>query len=409
MHETIRPTRLLVYSHDGYGLGNLSRTLKICERLSKEIPSLSILLLTGSPLAQAFRLPARVDYIKLPSVVRRARDQYVSRILRTPFKRLSPMRADLIHAALRGFRPHLVLVDKVPLGIGDELLRGLIWLRSHRPKTRVILGLRDVLDDPRYVREQWHRRKFCDAIERFFDSIWVFGSPKVYDLVREYDFPPAVAAKLNYCGYLMVPPALCRPDEVRRKLGIGDGKFVLVTAGGGGDGYELMKTYLRSVREINANGCTGGQPVTSLLLLGPEMPRHRKERLVRRAATTRGVLPVLDFTTDIPSYMAAADLVVSMGGYNTLCEILALEKRAIVVPRIHPVSEQWIRARRLQELGLLDVVEPQELSAETLGARIRWALFDPARAVNPAVADVLDTQGLPAVSRFVAAERLLAS
>src|SRR5262245_17809614 len=107
VHEAIRPTRLLVYSHDGFGLGNLSRTLKICERLSQEIPSLSILLLTGSPLAQAFRLPARVDYVKLPSVVRRARDQYVSRILRTPFKRLSPMRADLIQDAIRGFRPHL--------------------------------------------------------------------------------------------------------------------------------------------------------------------------------------------------------------------------------------------------------------------------------------------------------------
>jgi predicted glycosyltransferase len=409
VHEVIRPTRLLMYSHDGFGLGNLSRTLKICERLSQEIPSLSILLLTGSPLAHAFRMPARVDYVKLPSVVRRARDQYVSRILRTPFKRLSPMRADLIHAAIRGFRPHIVLVDKVPLGIDDELLRGLTWLRSQRPKTRVILGLRDVLDEPGHVRELWQRRKFCDAIARFFDSVWVFGSPKVYDLVREYDFPPEIAAKLTYCGYLMVSPVLSRPDEVRRKLGIGNGKFVLVTAGGGGDGFELIKTYLRSVRELNANGHNGGEPVYSLLLLGPEMPRHRKERLVRRAATTRGVLPVLDFSTDIPSYMAAADLVVSMGGYNTLCEILALEKRAIVVPRMHPVSEQWIRARRLQELGLLEVVEPQELSTETLAARIRGALFDPPQAATPAVADVLDTQGLPAVSRFVAAERLLAS
>lgn len=399
-----RSTRLLVYSHDAFGLGNIRRTLKICDQLSKEIPDLSILLLTGSSMVHSFRLSPKMDYVKLPCVHRQARNKYIAKYLRTSFKEISEMREDLIYASFKSFRPHLVLVDKVPIGIKGELLKSIDWLKSNHPTSKLILGLRDILDDPEHVRKLWERKKFYDTLEKYYDSIWVFGSAKVYDMVAEYGFPESIARKLNYCGYIMQSPALRDRDEVRRELGIGTGKFVLVTAGGGGDGYNLMKTYLRGLRHIAArNQDDPERAVHSVMILGPDMPLHKKERLLQKTGTAPGIVKVMDFSTEILNYMNAADLVVSMGGYNTVCEILTLEKRAIVVPRVRPVTEQWIRTRRMQDLGLVDMIHPEKLTPENLSRKVVQVLFEKETPASAAW-QVLDTQGLPSISRIVAAE-----
>ena len=395
-----RATRLLVYSHDAFGLGNLRRTLKICDQLAKEIPNLSILMVTGSSMANSFRLSPKVDYVKLPCVHRQARNKYVPKYLRTTFKEIHSMREALLSATFEHFRPHIVLVDKVPNGIKGELLKRIQWLKANCPKSKLVLGLRDILDDPDHVRKLWERRKFYDVLDEYYDSIWVFGSAKIYDMVEEYDFPESIAKKMNYCGYIMQSPALRDPLAVRRELGVDpDKKFVLVTAGGGGDGYDVMKTYLRSCKNLLNDDADPQRKFESVLVLGPDMPAHRQERLRNRAKVTPGIAKVLEFSTDMFNYMNAADLVVCMGGYNTMCEILSLEKQAIVVPRVAPVNEQWIRARRMQALGLVDVIHPDELTPEEMGSKVIHGLYDAPE--RPLTGDILDTEGLPAISRFV--------
>lgn len=398
-----RSTRLIVYSHDAFGLGNIRRTLKICDQLAKEIPDLSILLLTGSPMVHSFRLSPKVDYVKLPCVHRQARNKYIPKYLRTSFSEISTMREDLIFGCFRNFKPDIVLVDKVPVGIKGELVKSIEWLKAEYPESKLILGLRDILDDPEHVRKLWERRNFYDTLERFYDSIWVFGSAKIYDMVNEYGFPESIARKLSYCGYIMQSPALRDPEEVRRELGITSGRFVLVTAGGGGDGYNLMRAYLKSLRNIrqNLNG-DSDRAVHSLVVLGPDMPLHKKERLLQKVAAAPGLVKVIDFTTEMLNYMSAADLVVSMGGYNTVCEILSLQKRAIVVPRVRPVSEQWIRTRRLEAMGLVDSIHPEKLTPENLSDKILKILFDAKQKDRDIPYRSLDADGLPRISRIMA-------
>ena len=312
------------------------------------------------------------------------------------------MRESLLLATFQYFRPHLVLVDKVPNGIKGELTKSIAWLKENHPKSKLILGLRDILDDPGHVRKLWERRKFYEVLDNYYDSIWVFGSAKIYDMVEEYDFPESIAQKLNYCGYIMQSPALRDPEAVRRELGIDpDKKFVLVTAGGGGDGYDVMKTFLKTSKNLLGAATSGSdRSFQSLLVLGPDMPKHRQERLMMRAKQTPGVVKVLEFSTEMFNYMNAADLVVCMGGYNTVCEILSLEKPAIVVPRVAPVNEQWIRARRMHALGLVDVLHPEELTPEELGAKIMRGLFE--AQPRPKTADVIERDGLPRISQIVA-------
>ncbi len=102
-----------------------------------------------------------------------------------------------------------------------------------------------------------------------------------------------------------------------------------------------------------------------MLVTGPLMPDEARAKLEVLAAHRRRVR-VLGFITDPRPLLRRADRVIAMGGYNTICEILAFQKPALIVPRVKPRTEQLIRAARFANLGLVDMLHPQNLTPEAL-------------------------------------------
>ncbi|MBI2319377.1 MAG: hypothetical protein HYU75_20855, partial [Betaproteobacteria bacterium] len=168
--------------------------------------------------------------------------------------------------------------------------------------------------------------------------------------------------------------------------------LVVVSAGGGADGYQLTRTYLEGV---SRNACAFDSAVVS----GPEMPAAQQAELAVLAAGRPNV-KVTDFADDMLSLLNAADLAVSMGGYNTVCELLTLRKRAVVVPRVRPVQEQWMRAERMAARGLMRVVHPDALTPEALLAAVREELALAGRE-NSAL-ERFEMTGLPRVNAALA-------
>jgi len=361
--------RLLVYSHDTYGLGNIRRMLSICQQLIESIPDLSVLMLTGSPVVHSLRLPEKLDYIKLPCLTRVARGQYLTKYLSTDLSEVIRLRSELIHTTAACFKPDLLMVDKTPLGVKGELAATLDYLRSEQPSIRQVLVLRDILDSPEAVTDNWTRNGHYAATEQYYDQVLVLGERAIFDPVREYRFPPAVAGKTVFCGYIGKQVAPQNRERIRKRLHLGaDDKLVLVTPGGGEDGYEVIGGYLTAI---------GFAPVGfhSLIVSGPEMSMSLKARLQEQAAA----LPQVtfdEFSGEMMNLMAAADLIVAMGGYNTVCEILSLNKEAIIIPRVRPTEEQLILADRMAAHGLFRVIHPDELTAETLRRHLTGALSE---------------------------------
>jgi predicted glycosyltransferase len=347
---------VLFYSHDTYGLGHLRRTLALAGFL-RSLRPFSQLIVTGSALAHRFALPPGTDYIKLPSVVKVGAGAYESRFLGLSFSAIRDLRRELLLGAARHFRPNLLVVDNVPGGLKGELHPTLHYLKSI--SCRLVLGLRDVVDEAGWVREAWARDGSHELLDQIYDRILVYGEREIYDAVGEYGFSPRAAAKTRFVGYLGREPGRRSADCVRSGLGVGPRPLVLVMAGGGEDGYELLRAVLEAIalrRDATSFEC--------LLLGGPLMPApHRRE--VLELARERAV-HYLDFSDDVPSYVRAADVVVSMGGYNSVCELLAVGKRALIVPRITPRREQLIRARALEKRGLLCALHPAELTPRRL-------------------------------------------
>ena len=386
--------RLMVYSHDTYGLGNISRMLAICSYLLKAIPNLSILVVSGSPMLHSFRLPQGLDYVKLPCLNRGESGQLSAKYLNTETDETIKLRSELILATAINFKPDMLLVDKKPDGIAGELKETIRYLKCVLPESKLILLLRDILDSPQVTIPEWQNNGYHEAIYFYYNQILVVGMPEVFNLTREYQFPAHTAKKVRFCGYIRKEPGLQPPSILRQELQIQpEEKFVLVTPGGGQDGDYLIENYFASLEHLPES-----HKLKSVILCGPEMKASQKEAFYQTAQKYPQV-QISEFTDDLMSYMEASDIVVSMGGYNTVTEILSLGKKSIIVPRVKPAKEQLIRAERLSRLGLVKMIHPDCLTPQGLMETILEQLSNSASHL-PALSR-LDLDGLPQTTRYI--------
>lgn len=379
-----RRWKIALYSHDTMGLGHMRRNLLVAESLGGGLEGASILMLFGAREAAAFPLPKGVEAMTLPALHKDDAGRYRARNLDLPLHRLVAIRAQTIGAALEAFEPDLLIVDKVARGAMRELEPALARLHR-RGRTRLVLGLRDLLDEGTVVRAEFERDETVAAIDRYYDAVWVYGDPRICDPVSEYGLPDSVRAKLQFTGYLdprhATPPRSTAPQPPRP-----EGRYALCMVGGGQDGADLAEAFARSPLPEDMQG---------VLVTGPMMPEERA--LALEQASPNGRLRVFRFLTDPSSLISGADRVVTMGGYNSVTDVLAYRKRTLVAPRVTPRTEQLLRAQRMARLGLLDVITPDELSSPRLGAWLASDIADP-----PPVRRVLDFDGaarLPLIAR----------
>lgn len=357
------PACMMAYSHDGFGLGHLRRNTNIATRFVRTTPRSNALLLMGCPPGAFFGAPAGIDFIKVPSIVKIAAESYRPLNLRISLQKMKALRASLIQKTAEVFKPHLFLVDHVPTGVWAELLPTLQMLRDQEDSPRIVLGMRDIVDAPEVVRELWRRENVYEAISNYYDEVLIYGCKNVFDTASEYWLDAKLPGRIRYCGYVCSEEPLKSKDRIRDELQITKDKLIVVMAGGGGDAYPMLRACIDAFRLLAKDA-----PCEAIFIVGPLMDPEQNECLRREAEGLR--VRVLSHTYENLSYMNAADLVITMGGYNSLTEALSLKKKALVIPRAGPRAEQIMRAKLFEERGLIDVVYPHELSPERVAKRL---------------------------------------
>ncbi len=355
-----RKPRIALYSHDTVGLGHIRRNLLIAQALSKSPLEPNVLLLCGAPEAENFAMPVGVDCTILPSLYKEQDGRYRSRRFRMSLKEIISLRRKILLASVEAFDPDLVIVDGAPWGAGGELDSTLDYLREEG-HARCVLGMRDVWDDPAVIAEEWDQKRNWDAIRSYYQHIWIYGDPTVYDPALEYQLEEDIASKLRYTGYLDQHARLEAVssngfDHSLLDVKLPDGYFTLCLMGGGQDGIHLAEAFANAELPEASNG---------ILVTGPHMDPSDRQHLLMKAEN-KSSLRIIDFVPEPAMLLQHADCVVSMGGYNTICEIMSFRKRALVVPRAVPRKEQVIRAERLQALGILDILNSDDLEPEAI-------------------------------------------
>jgi predicted glycosyltransferase len=341
--------RILIYSHDSFGLGHLRRCRAIAHSLVDGSSLLSVLILSGSPIIGSFDFRSRVDFVRIPGVIKLRNGEYVSLNLHIDIEETLAMRSSIIRHTAEIFDPDMLIVDKEPLGLRGEVRPTLDLLRDRG--VPLVLGLRDVMDEPSALEIEWQRKHAIPALSQYYNEIWVYGLPQICEPLEGLNLPAGVRRRMVYTGYLRrkAPAAVASAEPVD----VSDGEFLLATAGGGGDGDGLIDWVLSAYEHD-----PGGLPPI-LLVFGPFMLPELQAAFAARAASLPKVR-TLTFDARLETLMARAAGIVAMGGYNTFCEILSFDKPALIVPRTVPRMEQFIRARRAAELGLVSVLPEDE-------------------------------------------------
>jgi predicted glycosyltransferase len=367
----------MTYSHDGFGLGHLRRNTTIASHLAHEVPTSSVLMLIGCPTGAVFKLPPGVDFIKLPSVIKRDTGVWQPLRLRIGLDKTKALRTGTILEVANLFHPQLLLVDHVPVGVWGELLPLLETLKRSDHPPVIVLGLRDILDQPEVTRTLWEREGAYEAIRRYYDEIFIYGCREVFDTSSCYGLEGEFAPRIHYCGYVCTKEPYKSKGQMRKELQIED-RLIVVTGGGGVDAYPMMQTCMEALWLLGSHA-----GVEVIFISGSLMDNEQRERLREQAKGLK--VRVLTHVEDSLSYLNAADLVVTMAGYNSLCEVLQLRKKALVVPRSGPSAEQQMRARLFAERGLADVIYPSELSPKKMAGKLMESLqrrnhasYDPA-------------------------------
>ena len=383
--------RLVVYSQDGLGLGHQRRTTLLASEFLAAKAGASVLTISDSPIGQFFPTSMGYDYLKLPSIHKVGPGDWRPLSLSLPFPEVLAVRREIIQSAVLRFAPDVVLIDHMPHGAMGELIPTLEALEGRA--TRIVLGLRDILDEPAVVRRRWRLEGAFDAVERYFHDVLVYGSRDVFDVSAEYGLPEEVSRRLRYCGYVCPSPASPSDADKLRHRYLRDasaGDLIVAMAGGGADADRLFSTLLSAAPAINAQ-----RPCVVVIVTGPFLPRSEHRKLVRSA---RGLpVHVIRSVHDSLTYLGAADLVIAMAGYNTTAEILALDKPALLVPRSGPSAEQQMRARLFADRGWVNWLPPAQLSPDLLAKAAVMALTTRRRRTSTP-----DLQG-----RHTAAQHLL--
>lgn len=363
-------TRILMYSHDTFGLGHLRRCRTIAHAIVEQYKGVSILIISGSQIAGAFDFKARVDFVKIPSVIKLYNGEYDSIGEYIDIEEILEMRKLIIKGTAEAFKPDIFIVDKEPMGLKGELEPTLEMFRQS--KTQSVLGLRDVMDSYKQLEVEWADKEMLPRVDKYYDRVWIYGPEHFWNPLEGFDITKSLAHKLKYVGFI---------DRETQSIASSEShtlpdKYILVTAGGGGDGINIMEQVL-AAREHDTKSVF---PI--VMVLGPFMKSDSRERISLRASRLANVR-IINFESRMEMLMQNAVALVGMCGYNTFCEVLSFDKKALFVPRTKPREEQYIRAKRATEIGLCSMLTPQEAAIPSVMAKALDKLLS---QPNPSIA-----------------------
>jgi predicted glycosyltransferase len=344
---SIAPPRILIFTHDGRGLGHLRRLARLGSVLQRHA---SVLFITGHREA-SWIVPRECEYIHLPSLdsldPRRSRQWG-----RVPFLRCTnsltagrALRRDIIASAIERFDPDAMILDYLPLGMDEEMRE---FVRAS-PQRRNYFIARGLLGDPIHIRRDIFTQSAIESLEENYHMILAMTDQKIIDMAEEYALEPQLAEKLVYVGYAAEPVTAQEREAIRAERGIESGsKWVVCGAGGGKEGEALVQRCWEIAQifpECTFDIVAGPR---SRLLLRSDV--RSDEGRIRLHSSEDRRLPLMH---------AAADVVISRGGYNSLMEACVGDARILVAP-IMTDFEQVHHAQRLSAFREIDLVESLE-------------------------------------------------
>jgi predicted glycosyltransferase len=302
-------------------------------------------------------------------------------------------RTNLLYSLFEKTTPDLFMVELYPFGrkrFHFELLPILEAIRrGDFGSTRVVCSLRDILvekDD-----QEFYEHRVLDILNKYFGALLVHADSTLVSLDETFARTADIKIPVVYTGYVTARPSGDDGAHIRKRLELQENELLIVaSAGGGRVGADLLRAVLDAHTRL-----AEFRQLRLCVFTGPFMPEGDFSALEGKATSVPGV-HLSRFTTEFLSFLAAADLSISMAGYNTCMNILAAEVPALVWP-FGQNREQRLRAQKLAARGGLKLLSQEDLEPSRLAVLMEKALKTGRDSVKPSV----DLAGAEVTARWL--------
>jgi predicted glycosyltransferase len=352
--------KIIQYSQHVLGIGHFMRSLEISRALSDH----EVILVTGGPPVDT-QLPKHICEFRLSDLQMNEEFKGLfSTEQNATVDQVKKKRQKRLFALIEREKPDVFVIELYPFGRKafrfelDPILQAIH--ENKLPSCGVVCSVRDILVEKE--KQHKHETRVVKILNSYFDAVLVHADPKLIKLEETFDHFDEIAIPVHYTGYIAAKPAPNAGKRIRKRLGISDDEILIIASAGGGNvGVPILEAVIRAFYRLEIN-----HRCYLKVFTGPFLDRREFEHLKKLAGDN---VAVNQFAADFLSYLAAADLSVSMGGYNTTMNILAAGVPALVWP-FPQNREQRLRAERLSDLGALACLGNDDLRPNRLADAI---------------------------------------
>ncbi|MBD1854828.1 MULTISPECIES: glycosyltransferase family protein [Leptolyngbya] len=351
--------RLMFYCQHILGMGHLVRSMEIVRGL---VPDFQVCFINGGEIVEGFEVPSTVEVVNLPAIKTDSEFQELQVVdSNYTLEEVQEMRRAELLRVFDRFQPDVFMVELFPFGrrrFSFELIP--LLERAKTRGTKVVCSLRDIVVTKSDRTK--HEEKVCKLMNQYFDLLLVHGDPQFQPLEETFSRVEDLSCEVQFTGYVVQS----QPETVADCSSLNlDRPLILVSVGGGRFGHELLDCVVEAAPILKHQ-----IPHQIQMFTGPFMPDWKLLELQSHAASCSNI-NVNRYTPHLLSYMRRADLSISMSGYNTTMNVLTTGVRAMLLPFTgNDDQEQRIRAQKLANLGVVEMIQPEDLEPHRFAKKV---------------------------------------
>ena len=356
--------KIIFYCQYVWGMGHLVRSLEFARALAGH----DVTLIAGGQQVEV-DLPDHVQLVRLPVLYM---DEKFTRLIPgdpgRSLEQIQQERKNTLYSQLEKKQPDLFIVELYPFGrsiFGYELEPLLADMRAGQfGRVKTVCSLRDILvekkDPPAY------EKRVLEKLNRYFDALLVHSDAGLLRLDETFTRVDGINIPLVYTGFITQHATPGAGSRIRRELKISsDQKLIVASAGGGRSGYKLLTSVIDACELLRKR-----LPFRLEVFSGPFMDSEEYKKLSARS--TSG-FRIRRYTKRFLDYLSAADLSISLAGYNTCMNLLVTKVPSLVFPYWRQ-QEQPMRADKIKKYLPMKVLKEAEMQPASLSRHIAQML-----------------------------------
>ncbi len=359
--------KIIFYCQYVWGMGHLFRSLELVRALADH----DVVLIAGGREVDV-RLPDHVSLVRLPGLY--MDEHFTTLIPEEAGKKVEDIqreRKDSLFSLFEKHRPDALIIELYPFGrtkFGFELQPLLEGIRQGRfGEMKVVCSLRDILVQKKNQRD--YEERVINLLNTYFDLLLIHSDEHLQALDETFSRVDDIRIPVVYTGFVSpkANPAAGRKLRHERHIG-SEEKLIVVSAGGGRAGYALLSCVLEAYR-LTAHS----DRIRIEMFTGPFREPAEFKRLT--AKSVDGIC-IRYFTNRFLDYLSAADLSISLAGYNTCMNLLAARVPALVYPYSQQ-QEQPMRIEKIKHLIPMKILRDRDIEPGLLSRFIQKMLLEP--------------------------------